>query len=141
MRDKKIMKNKLNVFAKFGVLASSVLAPFVLFAQTTSPIVSTCSSSGSFDFVLCKISLWLNTIVPILITLGVIYFIWGVISYAIAKDDEAKGTGRANMINGLIALLVIVSIWGLINMVKNAFGVPTSSTISVPCIPAPGVSC
>lgn len=125
------MKNKLNVFAKFGVLAGSML-PFLAAAQASNVA---CTNAATAQRILCEISVILNTVIPILITLGVVYFIYGVISYAIAKDEEAKTGGRGAMINGLIALLVIVSIWGLVNIIKNTFGITDNNTINVPCIP------
>jgi uncharacterized membrane protein len=89
------------------------------------------------SFVLCKLAQLLNTIIPILITLGVVYFIWGVVSYVIAKEEEAKKAGRDKMIYGLIGIVVIVSIWGLVSILKNTFNLQNSSqgTIQVPCVP------
>ncbi len=95
----------------------------------------------NLQFVICRISQLLNTIVPILIILGVIFFIWGVVTYVIAQDDEAKTRGRDLMIYGLIGLLVIVSMWGLVAILKNTFGISGTTTINVPCIPSPGVEC
>lgn len=65
----------------------------------------------------------LNTIIPIIMTLGLIYFIWGVISYTTGKSDDAKKEGRDRMIYGIIGLFVIVSVWGLVNILQNTFGV------------------
>lgn len=132
-----------------GVLAVLVFAPFVMFAQPAGYVEggNTANSScdavdvGTIMYMLCRVSLLLNTLIPILITLGVVYFIYGVISYAIAKDDEAKTAGRGAMIAGLIALLVIVSMWGLITILKRTFGVTDSAVIAIPCIQSPGINC
>ena len=92
--------------------------------------------------ILCKLSVLINTVIPILITLGVVYFVWGVISYVVAGDDEAKTKGRDKMIYGLIGLLVIVSVWGLVNVLKRSFGInDRDDAIAIPCIKAPGVFC
>jgi hypothetical protein len=99
--------------------------------------------TGDLSAILCKIGELLNTIMPILIALGVVYFIWGVVSYVIAKDDEAKTKGRDTMIMGIIGLVVIVSVWGLVSILKNTFGLgnPSQGTVQIPCIPSPGVPC
>ncbi|MDQ3075718.1 MAG: hypothetical protein M3Q34_01145 [bacterium] len=144
------MKNKLKGFLVFAALLLVVMAPFAfVFAQAPNETVESNECSGyevganqnSVLFALCRISLILNTLVPIIIVLGVVYFMYGVISYAIAKDDEAKTAGRGAMINGLIALLVITSIWGLVKILKTTFGVTNDSAIQVPCIASPGVTC
>jgi uncharacterized membrane protein len=79
----------------------------------------------------------LNTLIPILITLGVVYFIWGVIKYVTAKDPDAQKEARSVMISGIIGLFVIVSIWGLVNLISNTFGVGGGAGAP----PPPSVSC
>lgn len=136
------MKNKLNVsFWKLGAIALAIFAPVAMFAQTVTDSCEGLTAGTTLQTILCRISLLLNSVVPVLIVLGVVYFIYGVVSYAIAKDEEAKTAGRGAMINGLIALLVIVSIWGLVAILKRTFGITNSSSIQVPCIESPGVVC
>jgi len=128
------MKKKLIPLVGFGL----VLTPLFAFAQNA------CPATGDISFVLCKIAQLLNTIVPILIALAVVYFIWGVVSFVIAKEEEAKTAGRDKIIYGLIGLVVIVSIWGLVSILKNTFGLSSSSngTIQIPCIPVyPNTTC
>jgi hypothetical protein len=128
------MKNKLSAFLKFGALSALVM-PFLVSAQS-----ATCAGPW-VEVMLCRISLWLNTLVPILIVVGVLYFIWGVIQFVIASSEEAKTKGRDTMIYGLIGLLVITSVWGLVTILKNTFSISDQTTISVPCIEAAGVDC
>jgi hypothetical protein len=140
------MKNKLKSLFVVAALALVVLLPVsVAFAQTT--VQGACNgyeigpNQNAILFSLCRISLFINTLIPILIALAVVYFMWGVIQYAIAKDEEAKTGGRDAMIWGLVALLVLTSMWGLVNILKKTFGVTDSSAIQVPCIESPGVYC
>jgi hypothetical protein len=63
----------------------------------------------------------LNTIVPILIMIGVVYFVWGVVRYMIADSEEAKTKGKDSIIYGLIGFSVIIGLWGLVNIVVNTF--------------------
>jgi uncharacterized membrane protein len=64
---------------------------------------------------------YLGYVVPALITVAVIYFIWGVITFMTSSDEEAKKMGRTKIINGLIGLFVIVAFWGIIGVVKDTF--------------------
>ncbi len=140
------MKKKL---ISLGLVASLVLmfavfvAPSFVGAQTVTDECNKIYESGNaLQGFLCRIALLLNTAIPVLITLAVVYFIWGVIHYAIARDEEAKTGGRDAMIYGLIALMVIVSVWGLVNFIKNFVGVNLGDdTIKVPCIESPGIDC
>jgi len=79
---------------------------------------------------------YLNYIVPALVTVAVVYFIWGVISFITSSDEEAKKMGRTKIINGLIGLFVIVAFWGIIGVVKNSFGIGNATGQDiVPCVP------
>ena len=132
------MKKKIFLL---GGLAT--VLPFFALAQVDA-CAATASTSFGIGLIICRIGVFINSAVPILITLGVVYFIWGVISYAIAKDEEAKTKGRGAMIWGLIAILVIVSIWGLVGILQRTFGVNdpnNAGQINVPCIPSPGNTC
>lgn len=93
--------------------------------------------------ILTTVNQILNTIIPILISLAVVYFIWGVIQYTVSSDEEAKKNARGKIINGLIGLFVIVAFWGIIRLITNTFGVGPEQLNSgvIPCIPGPGVVC
>src|SRR3989344_8071852 len=106
------MKKKLIVLSGF-VLG---LAPVVALAQVTggTPTVCTGGQITTIQGMLCKIAEILGAVLPVLIALGVIYFVWGVITYVIASDEEAKKTGRDRIIYGIIGLAVIIAVWGLV---------------------------
>lgn len=124
----KIYKIKMKKFISFG----SVLAftPFLVFAADARSIILTLHTL-------------LNYIIPVLIAIGVVYFIWGVVQYTMSTDDEAKKGARSKIIQGLIGLFVIVSFWGIINVFTNTFGVGPVKGPTPPCIenPAAGIYC
>ena len=131
------MKKKLMVLA--GLVLGSV--PFVAFAQistggsTSSGCNYVSTSGGNLFGLLCRIGQFLNSVVPILIALAVVYFVWGVVSYVIASDEEAKETGRDRIIFGIIGLAVIIGMWGLVNLLGNTFGLNNSGNEELPTVP------
>lgn len=114
------MKKKLVILSSLGLS----FMPLMVLAQTT--ITST----------LDRITSILSVVVPLVIALGVVYFIWGVVQYVISSDEEAKKAGKNRMIFGIIGLVVIVGMWGLVNMVLNSFAldktVPTNTYDLIP---------
>lgn len=62
-----------------------------------------------------------------LISLAVVWFIWNVIQYTISDDEEKKGKAKEQMIWGIIGIAVIVSIWGLVAILRNMFGADNKS--------------
>lgn len=109
---------------KLIVLAGSVLgwAPLIALAQPVERSCEDVQQFGTIQSIICKIGSILNIIIPILVVLGVVYFIWGVITYVISDDEEAKEKGRNRMIYGIIGLVVIVAMWGLVGIVNRTFG-------------------
>ena len=122
------------------VLSGMVLMaapPMVAFAQNVGGI-NTCEPGApvrDLQTFICKIGDILNIIVPILIALGVVIFIWGVLTYVIASDEEAKSAGRNRIIWGIIGLAVIVGLWGLVRILTNTFGVQNTGEITFPTVP------
>lgn len=94
------------------------------------------AAGGTVDSILQQLVGYLNYIVPALITLAVVYFIWGVITFMTSSDEEAKKAGRTKIINGLIGLFVIVAFWGIIAVVKRTFDIGNTTGQSItPCVP------
>ncbi len=126
------MKKKLGSLVGLAV----GLSPIMALAQTTTyGNLVTCGTVNNIGDVLCRIATILNTIIPVLIVLGVVYFIWGVVQYVIGGDEEAKTAGRDKMIYGVIGLVVIVGLWGLVAIVRNTFGLSNAQSITLPTVP------
>lgn len=106
------------------------------------PVLAFAAPYTTFTTVLDTLVGYLNYIVPALITIAVVYFIWGVISFMTSSDEEAKKMGRTKIINGLIGLFVIVAFWGIVGIVKRSFGVGNQTGDSVvPCVPTRDENC
>ncbi|MEK7471410.1 MAG: hypothetical protein AAB623_02055 [Patescibacteria group bacterium] len=120
------MKKKVIVLSSF-VLS---LAPVVALAASTGNVCSV-GTITDLSSVMCKIGQLLNSVVPVLIALAVVYFVWGVISFVISADEEAKTKGRNKIIAGIIGLAVIVSLWGLVNILTNTFGLSGSNSTNI----------
>ncbi len=65
----------------------------------------------------------INGAVPVLMSLGLVYFVWGVVMYVIADGEEAKTKGRDHIIYGIIGFAVIMGMWGLVGFVGRTFGI------------------
>ena len=87
------------------------------------PLAALAQSSTQVGVILVQVRDVLNLVMPIVLGLGVIYFIWGVIQYVTAKDEEKKKEGRGIMIMGIIGIFVIASVWGLVALIAGFTGV------------------
>lgn len=125
------MKKKLMVLSGF-VLG---LAPVVALAQTGGALTPCRSPISNIADLLCKFGQIFGAVLPVLIALGVVYFVWGVIMYVIAADEEAKKSGREKIIYGIIGLAVIVGLWGLVRILTNTFDLRNRTDIEFPTVP------
>lgn len=100
-----------------------ILSPFVVFA---GPALEGPAPSGVRGF-LGTIQGLLNAVVPILISLGIVYLVWGIVQYMIGDSEEAKTKGKERVIFGIIGLAIIISVWGLVSIVTKTFNLEGSA--------------
>jgi hypothetical protein len=111
------MKKLVKVGA--GILSAM---PFLAFAQQ--------ANSTYIGSLIDSAKVLLDKLVIFLVALAVVWFIWNVIKYTMSSDEEAKSKAKQQMIWGVIAIAVIVSIWGLVSVLQNTFGVQTQSAVN-----------
>ncbi len=70
----------------------------------------------------------LQLVLIFLISLAVVWFIWNVTRYAMSSEEDGKEKAKSQMINGIIAIAVTVSLWGIVALLQNAFGLDGGNT-------------
>ncbi len=71
--------------------------------------------------------------VPILLGIAVAVFVWGLLQYFWQGDDETvRGESRAHMVWAVLALFVIVTVWGLVALLMELTGVQDGETVEAP---------
>lgn len=110
---------------KIALVSSIFLAPLFLFA----------ANSTTVETLIGQVGAWIDALVPIVMVLALLYFFWGLAQYIMNAGDEAKAKeGKSIMIYGVIALFVMISIWGLVGFLQRTFGVTESISPAVPTI-------
>lgn len=110
--------------------ATAFVFPFVTFAQQGG-------SSDGIRHLLGIAAGIIQALIPIVIGLAVLVFLWGVLRYVLSTSDGGKGEGRTFMLWGIIALFVMVSVWGLVNILRDSLGL-NLATPTAPRIPEVG---
>ena len=65
----------------------------------------------------------ITLIIPVVISFGMVMFVWGIVQYVIGDDEEAKKNGKDRIIYGILAFTVITGLWGLVKVVIRTFGI------------------
>lgn len=102
------MKGTHKGTALAALTALALATPAVAFAVTT------------LSDLLDLIYQFISALIPFIIALAVLLFIIGVFQYVTAGDDaEKQKSGRGKIIWGIVAIAVMVSVWGLVGLLTN----------------------
>ena len=78
--------------------------------------------AANISDILGQIENVLSRVIPILMVLATVVFLWGVIRYITAAGDEDKlKEGRQFIIFGLVGLFVMVAVWGVVRALVSQF--------------------
>ena len=87
---------------------------------------------GAFGTLLGNINEFiLNPTILVLFAVAFTFFFWGVASFikSTGKGGEDFDKGKRNLLYGLIGLVVMFSVYGLINLILGTFGIETPDII------------
>lgn len=107
---------KVNVIKT--ALTMGTLAPALAFAQLAE------GTAGNFgEFIEGVLDLINGFLIPLLIALAVLFFIYGVFKYFIqgGADEDSRAQGRSLMLYAILGFVAIVALWAIVNFVANAF--------------------
>ena len=65
----------------------------------------------------------INRVIPLLIGVALLLFFVGVIRYIISAGEDGKVKAKATIVWGIITLFVMVSVFGILKILMNSFGV------------------
>jgi succinate dehydrogenase/fumarate reductase cytochrome b subunit len=99
---------------KILISLSPILVPFLALAQANV-------RPGYLGSIIDSGTLLLRKALVFLIALAVVWFIWNVIRYTMSDNEESKEKAKSQMIWGIVAIAVIVSVWGLVGILQDMF--------------------
>jgi len=104
-----------------AVISSSLLLPLIAFAQP--------SDVPELLNLLFNI---VRALIPIVVGASLLFFFWGLARFIWASGNEVdKEKGKDLMIWGIIALFVMISVWGIVLLLQNSFIGTSTSAIDV----------
>ncbi len=105
-------------------LITLMTIPMTAFAQAlTKPTALVVAIKGIIDL-----------LIPLLLSLAVVAFFWGLVKYiANASDEAAKESGKTLMIWGMVAIFVMVALWGILGYISTTLEI--SGTINTGTAP------
>ncbi len=139
-------ENKIKILANVGagflfLLVLASFAPGLTFADVTYPSYRT-TTSGSYSFgsgntgvgsytggrprtfydliVNTIIGGMITPVITLIVSGAVVVFLWGIFKF-IKSEGKEKEAGRDMMVWGIVGIFVMVSVWGLVNILRGTF--------------------
>jgi len=113
------------------VTSLSALLPVIALAQS--------GEFGEISSFIGKISSFINsTLIPLVFGIALLVFIWGIFKYFIlgGADEGKREEGKQLMLYAIVGFVVMVSVFGIVNMIADGLGFSTESKIqNIPDVP------
>ncbi|HRH24144.1 MAG TPA: pilin [Candidatus Paceibacterota bacterium] len=86
------------------------------------------------NFIVWIIGFINHVLVPFIFAIAFIVFIWGIFQYFIAggADEEKRKEGKKLALYGFIGFFLMISIWGIVNLLVNSTGFDNKSRPALP---------
>ena len=82
-------------------------------------------------------------VISFMLGVALLYFLWGAYEFVRNADNETgRETGKQHMLYGIIGFFLMVSVWGLVNILTGTFSFGTTNgpkTIPHTGVPVGGV--
>lgn len=129
------MTNLQQNMVRWGTIMGAFLLPVFAFAQGSGTL-----ELSNLQKVFVDLLALVDMLVPVIFAIAFIVFLWGVFTYFIAggANDEKRKEGAKFVMWAIIGFVVMVSIWGIVNVFANTLGFnkenrPCLPTFSGPC--------
>jgi hypothetical protein len=100
-----------------------------------SPLLSSAQTSTTLFDLFAIVGSLANSAIPIVLTLGLVIFLWGLVRFMAASGNEqAIAEGKRLMVWGVITLFVMVSVWGLVAFITQITGVTQVESVNLPSL-------
>ncbi|MCI0542167.1 hypothetical protein L0Y69_00210 [bacterium] len=83
----------------------------------------------NIDTIILRINEYIiNPIIAFLFVLATLLFISGLVRFFLMGDSEGKNreTGKQHMVWGLVGMFIMVSVFGIMQLIVNTFGIDLS---------------
>jgi len=115
---------------KIGASLILMMMPVLVFAQ---------ENFGEINDFVGKISSFINsTLIPLLFGIALLVFLWGIFYYFIlgGGDEDKREEGKKLMLYAIIGFVVMVSVFGIVNMIANGLGFSDDEQLqNIPDVP------
>ncbi len=109
---------------KISVILILIFLPALSFAE-----------EGGIGDVLATLQELLGSLYLIILALVGIVFAWSLFNFIFKADKDEKGKSKTTLIWSLIAMFLLVSVWGIVHILQESLGIDDHLTPKAPMLP------
>jgi hypothetical protein len=111
----------------------SRLLPLALFA----PLFALAQFNEIDDFFGDIIDFMNDTLVPLVFAVAFLVFLWGMFKTFIlgGGDEDKQKEGKQLMMYSIVGFVIMVSLWGIVNLIAGGFGFSGDDLQEIPNVP------
>ena len=76
-----------------------------------------------------------NTLIPLVFGIALLVFVWGMFKFFIYNTEEEKEKGKDLALYAIVAFVLMVSVWGIVNLIANGLGFSGEQVQNIPTTP------
>lgn len=119
------MNSMKKMLARITATSTLFLLPVVALAQF-----------GQIDSFVGNITSFINNvIIPLIFGISLVVFMWGIFQLFIAKNAEKAEDGKKLAFYAVIGFVLMVSIWGIVNLIAGGLGFSGEQIQNIPDVP------
>ncbi len=114
-------------------IAASLLSTLML-----TPVIASAQYFGQIDTFFGKVTGFINEVlVPLIFTIALLAFVWGMVKYFIIHGDNEgeRNKGKDLMMWSIAGFVLMVSVWGIVNLIATGLFGSASQPPNLPGIP------
>ncbi len=121
---------------RYLIKASLFLVSIILLTTTLARPVFAQYTTGIYGVAASILGIINGVLIPLIFAIAFIVFLWGIFKYFIASgaNPEERVKGKSLLMYGLIGFAVMLSLWGLVNIAVNTFGLGGVQHLPLPYI-------
>ncbi len=120
---------------KFLALAAVLTMPLTM--VSAQGIADGNTTGGAFGILLQNILSFTQTfLIPFILGIGFLVFVWGMFQFFIVggANDDAKEKGKSLMIWAIVGFVMILILWGIVNLIVDSIGLEDALTAPIPSV-------
>ncbi len=127
---------------KLTSISASLLALFLLAPAAHAQGTGEIGGSTLSQYLLSIQGFIGDILIPLVFAVAFITFIWGIFLYFIAggANEEKRDQGKQLAIWGIVGFFVMVSVWGIVNILVGTLNFNNNVAPNVPGLPRPADS-